>query len=106
MDDVANQAAQTGKGTLLAKMDIEEAYRIIPIHPDDRHLLGIYWDGQVYVHTALPFGLHSAPLTSIAPADGLQWVLQQWGTPFIAHYLDDFITLWLQLVCRQPVYHI
>ena len=74
MDDVANQAAQMGKGTLMAKMDIEEAYRIIPIHPDDRHLLGTYWDGQVYVHTALPFGLHSAPLTSIAPADGLHWL--------------------------------
>ena len=27
------------------------------------------------------------------PADGLQWVLQQRGTSFIAHYLDDFITL-------------
>ena len=28
-----------------------------------------------------------------ALADGLQWVLQRWGTSFIAHYLDDFITL-------------
>ena len=90
----------------MAKMDIEEAYRIIPIHPDNRDLLGIYWDGQVYVDTALPFGLRSAPLIFTALADGLQWVLQQWGTSFIAHYLDDFITLWLQLVCRQPAYHI
>ena len=48
VDDVANQAAQMGKWTLMAKMDVEAAYRIIPIHPDDRHL-GIYWDGQVYM---------------------------------------------------------
>ena len=43
VDDVANQAAQMGKGTLMAKMDVEEAYRIIPIHPDNRppgHILG------------------------------------------------------------------
>ena len=62
VDDVANQAAQRGRGTLMAKMDVEEAYRIIPIHPDDRHLLDIYWDGQVYMGAALPFGLRSAPL--------------------------------------------
>ena len=93
VDDLANQVAQMGKGTLMAKMDVEEAYRIIPIHPDDRHLLGIYWDGQVYMYAALPFGLRSAPLIFTALADGLQWVLQQPGTSFIAHYLDDFITL-------------
>ena len=90
VDDLANQVAQMGKGTLMAKMDVEEA---ILIHPDDRHLLGIYWDGQVYMYAALPFGLRSAPLILTALADGLQWVLQQPGTSFIAHYLDDFITL-------------
>ena len=92
VDDIANQAAQMGKGTLMAKMDVEEAYRIIPIHPDDRHLLGIYWDGQVYVDAALPFGLRSILIFTVL-ADGLQWVLQQRGTSFTAHYLDDFITL-------------
>ena len=30
-----------GKETLLAKVDIESAFRNIPVHPDDRHLLGI-----------------------------------------------------------------
>ena len=93
VDDLANEAAQRGRGTLMAKMNVEEAYRIIPIHPDDRHLLSIYWDGQVYMYAALPFGLRSAPLIFTALADGLQWVLQQPGTSFIAHYLDDFITL-------------
>ena len=47
----------------------------------------------MYVDAALPFGLHSAPLIFTALADGLQWVLQQRGTSFIAHYLVDFITL-------------
>ena len=67
--------------------------RIIPIHPGDRHLLGIYWDGQVYVDAALPFGLRSVPLIFTTLADGPQWVLQQRGTSFIAHYLDNFIAL-------------
>ena len=70
VDDLANEAAQMGKGTLMAKMDVEEACRIIPIHPDDRQLLGIYWDRQVYMDAALPFGLRSAPLIFTALADG------------------------------------
>ena len=70
VDDVANQAVQIGKGTFMTKMALEEAYRIIPIHPDNRHLLGIYWDGQVYVDAPLPFGLRSAPLIFTALADG------------------------------------
>ena len=69
LDNVANQAAQMGKGTLMAKMDVEEAYRIIPIHPGDRHLLGIYWDGQVYVDAALPFGLRRDPHICVMPME-------------------------------------
>ena len=93
VDEVANKVAQMGKGSLLAKMDIEEAYRIVPIHPDDKHLLGIHWDGQIYIDATLPFGLPSAPLIFTALADGLQWVLQERGNSYVAHYLDDFITL-------------
>jgi len=37
---------QEGRGMLLAKVDIRDAYRLIPIHPHDRHLLGMSWDNQ------------------------------------------------------------
>ena len=69
MDDIANQVAQMGKGTLLAKMDVKE---IVPVHLDDKHFLDIYyWNSQVYVDAVLPFGLHSVPLISTALADAL-----------------------------------
>ena len=45
----------------MAKVDIKNAYRLLPVHPEDRLLLGMEWQGQVYVDTALPFGLRSAP---------------------------------------------
>ena len=32
-----------GKGALLAKVDIRNAYRVVPIHPDDWWLMGMYW---------------------------------------------------------------
>ena len=57
VDEVAAQAAALGPGTLLAKVDIESAYRLIPVHPQDRVLQGVRWEGAVYVDPMLPFGL-------------------------------------------------
>lgn len=36
---------EKGRGSLLGKMDIRQAYRNIPVHLDDRPLLGMEWDG-------------------------------------------------------------
>lgn len=41
----------------MAKTDIESAFRIIPIHPSQRHLLGFTWKGQFYFDRCLPMGL-------------------------------------------------
>lgn len=40
VDAIASKVAALGWGAMLAKMDIKEAYRIIPIHLEDRYLLG------------------------------------------------------------------
>ena len=90
VDDVAQQVITLGRGAMIAKTDIEAAYRLLPIHNDDKHLLGMLWEGRVYIDTALPFGLRSAPLIFTALADGLEWVLKQRGVSYVAHYLDDF----------------
>ena len=60
VDDTADGIVRLGMGALLAKIDIKSAYRNVPIHPDDRWLMGMYWDDAPYVDTALPFGLRSA----------------------------------------------
>ena len=40
VNKVARAAGCLGVGTLLAKLDVRSAYRLIPVHPDDRPLLG------------------------------------------------------------------
>ncbi len=60
VDDVVNRVQQLGKGAMMAKMDVKQAYQNIPVHPLDRHLLGMNWAGKTYVDTTLPFGLRSA----------------------------------------------
>lgn len=80
------------RGALLAKFDIESAYRVVPVHPEDRPLLGMAWKGQWYVDKVLPFGLRSAPKIFSAVADALQWLMVQQALD-VLHYLDDFLVI-------------
>ena len=91
--DAAKLIRRLGAGTLLAKVDLQHAYRIVPVHPDDHHLLGLRWGGYVYIDTALPFGLRSAPKSFSALADALAWILHAEGVIHQLHYLDDFLVL-------------
>ena len=56
VDEVAAIVTQLGRGTLLAKVDIESAYRLVPVHPQDHPLLAMRWEGHIYVDPMLPFG--------------------------------------------------
>lgn len=56
VDDAARIIMSMGRNTELAKVDIAHAFRNVPIHPQDRHLLGMQWEGRVYIDTCLPFG--------------------------------------------------
>ena len=51
LDEVLEAVVRCGRGSFLA---IEGAYRMVPVHPQDRPLLV---GGQVFFDTRLPFGL-------------------------------------------------
>eukprot|EP00731_Ephydatia_muelleri_P004708 Em0002g884a len=93
VEDVASVAAQLGPHTLMAKIDIESAYCLIPVHPEDRFLLGVNWRDQVYIDPMLSFGLHSASKNFNVVADALEWCLRADGIRHVFHYLDDFMVL-------------
>ena len=93
VDDAAREVLRRGARSLLAKVDVESAYRAVSVHPDDRWLLGMQWDGGVFVDTALPFGLRSAPKIFNALADAATWILKQEGVDFVIHYCDDFLLI-------------
>ena len=56
-------------------------------------LLGMKWEEKLYLDTALPFGLRSAPKIFTAVADALEWAMKKRGVSAAEHYLDDFILL-------------
>ena len=73
------------------KLDLKNAYRTIPVHPEDHHLLSVTWEGNTYIDRALPFGLRSAPKIFSAVADMIAWALHCAGIQHQIHYLDDFL---------------
>ena len=93
LDDAVAMIRLMGRGTKLVKVDLKDAYRIIPVHPSDYSVLGIAWKGKTYIDRALPFGLRSAPKIFSAVADFIAWALYQQGVAHQLHYLDDFLFL-------------
>lgn len=92
LDTLIRMIAKHGPGALMAKFDVECAYRNIPIHPNDRALLGMKWRDKYYVDLTLPFGLRSAPYIFNSVATLVEWILiNNYSISDLEHYLDDFI---------------
>ena len=91
VDDAVETILHLGRFTKLMKINVKDAYRIVPVHPDDHLLLGIRWMEAIYVDQALPFGLRSAPKFFSVLADALAWSLYTQGVQHQLHYVDDFL---------------
>ena len=93
VDDAFAIVSTLGRGDLMAKIDLKNAFRLIPVRPQDWKLLGIKWRDQFYIDTCLPFGLQSAPFLFNQLADAIHWSLQHnHGVRHVFHYLDFFTT--------------
>ena len=91
IDDAIKICHTLGKGALMAKVDLKNAFRLCPVRPEDWHLLGIHWQGKYYIDKCLPFGLRSSPYLFNMVADALEWILQHYfNLCNLFHYLDDF----------------
>lgn len=47
VDHLSALVVRQGPGACLVKADVKEAYRMIPVHPDDHHLLGVRWEDKL-----------------------------------------------------------
>lgn len=92
LDDCMAKILPLGPGALMAKADLQDAFRIIPIHPDDYRLLGFVWNGSYYYDRCLPMGCRVSCAIFEALSAALQWILQHHlGILHMSHILDDFI---------------
>src|ERR1044072_129617 len=82
-----------GVGALLSKIDIKDAYRILPVHPIDQLLQGMVHDNQLYFDKALAFGSRSSCGIFCRFANILAWIAHVNGIPAIIYYVDDFLII-------------
>ena len=83
VDDAVKELFRQGHGSCMAKVDIQSAYRTVPVHPRDWWLLGMQWKGSLFVDTTLPFWLRSATKIFTAVADAGEWIVKHRGVHFI-----------------------
>ena len=53
-----------GRDSLMAKFDVQNAYRIVPVHTEDHWLLGTKWCGAFYVYMVLPLASDQLHISS------------------------------------------
>jgi len=93
VNKVVSHNMQLGRGAVMTKIDVKQAYKNIPVHPADSLVLGMRWADKTYVDRTLLFGLRSAPLIFLAVEDGIQWMMEQKRVMWVKHYVNDFITV-------------
>nr|XP_055074593.1 uncharacterized protein LOC129454107 [Misgurnus anguillicaudatus] len=94
VDNAIHLIKIAGLGACLAKADITDAFKIMPIHPSDWPLFGIKWESKFYFAVRLTFGCRSSPHIFNCLSEALCWILLNvCNLPFVLHLLDDFLLI-------------
>ena len=91
LSDAIDLLLKCGSHAFLAKTDIKSAFRIIPIKPDQHHLLCMSWNNAFYFDKCLPMGARSSCQIFESFSSALQFIAIDKRINFITHYLDDFL---------------
>ena len=102
IDNAIAAIQKFGPGCYMGKTDIESAFRLIPVHPNDWELLGMFWNGQYYFDKVPPFGLRSAPYIFNQLSDAIKWILlNRCSISFVCHIYSGATLSYLP-PCHTP----
>ena len=83
-----------GQGAFMAKIDIEAAYRNVPVAPEDWPLQGMRWKGKFFYDIVMQFGLASATAIFEYYSSAAEFFAKRrFGIRFLQHYVDDFLLM-------------
>lgn len=92
IDDAIHLIKLAGPGCFMAKTDIKNAFRIIPIDPADYSLLGLRWRGLYYYDRCMPMDCSSSCKTFETFSTAVEWIAHhKLKIDYILHLLDDFL---------------
>ena len=81
------------QGDWLAKIDLKDAYFLIPVHPCHQKFLQFTWKESLYQFQCLPFGLSCAPRVFTKVMKPVVAFLRERGIKLII-YLDDLLIIY------------
>ena len=91
IDTITDQIKKLGKGCMLYKVDVSQAFRHVKFDPSEYDLLGlchVSW----YVDTCLPFGYHHGSALFQQLSDAVRHIMHQCHFDVI-NYIDDIIEI-------------
>ena len=93
-DQMLSKVKEIGNGCYMSKIDIEAAYRCIPVQPSDWPLLGLEWHGSYYFDIVMQFGITSATAIFEWYSSAAQYIAERTcAIQHMVHYVDDFMLL-------------
>ena len=94
IDDAIQLIQQFGIGSLMCKTDMTDAFKQIPIRPNQWHLFCFKWKTKYHHFVRLPFGCRSSPKLFDTLSSAICWIAKNnYGIHNILHLLDDFLTI-------------
>lgn len=91
-DAAVSWVRKYGRGSLMAKTDVESAFRLLPVHPQSVYLMGCCWQGSYFVDHCLPMGCSISCALFEVFSSFFEWAVREAaGVNSVIHYLDDFL---------------
>jgi hypothetical protein len=91
-DAAVHMVQDLGNNCKLFKMDLKNAFRLLPIRPQDFELLGILFKDSYFIDKSLPFGAAVSCKTFETFSTFLEFsVKRRMLSGQLIHYLDDFL---------------
>lgn len=101
IDNAIEGILRLGQGWFLTKTDIESAFHVIPLHPFDYELFGMYWSGPYYYDKVLPFGLRGASYLFNHLSEAIEWILLYlFCLPHFRWFFNYWACLWVTFTQR------
>lgn len=83
-----------GRGCYMTGGDVENAFRIIPVHPKDILLQFFEFEGNIYGDMNLVFGMRSSPIIFNTFAGLMGWIcIRNHEIACFNNYMDDYISI-------------
>ncbi len=96
-----------GPACILSKSDLEHAFKILPVHPNDVPKMGMYWDSSFWYDLTLAMGCRTSCRIFKAFSSAVDWILvQKFHIKHLHHILDYFLIVSKHQSITQKQLHI